>query len=75
MRTKERLARHMSFLHKRSLDVKYGLGVFKKGIVINNNLHEEKCNRLFIQMSGSSILFNHNLWFKAVEIKIKYELL
>jgi hypothetical protein len=44
MRTKERLPRHMSFLHKRSLDVKYGLGVFKKGIVINNNLHEEKCS-------------------------------
>jgi hypothetical protein len=32
------------FYHKRWYDVKYGLGVFKKDIIINNDLHERKCN-------------------------------
>jgi len=49
--------------------MKYGLGVFRKGIVIDNDLQGERCSRLLTQMSGCSIFLNCNLWFKVIEIK------
>jgi hypothetical protein len=42
LRIEERHVRHMSFLPWRWYNVKYGLGVFKKDIVIDDNLHEER---------------------------------
>jgi hypothetical protein len=55
--------------------VKYGLGVFKEGIVINNDLHKKRYNQLLIQMKGCSIFLSHNLWFKVIEIKTEQGLL
>jgi len=52
-----------------------GLGVFKKSIVINNDLHQERCNQLLIQISVCSILLSCNLWFKVIKVKRKQELL
>jgi hypothetical protein len=49
------------FYHKRWYIGKYGLGVFKEGIVIDNNLHREKYN----------VLLNRNLWFRIKEIKME----
>jgi len=55
--------------------MKYGLGVFKKGTITDDDLHGERCNQLFTQMSGCSILLNCNLWFRVEEIKTKQEFL
>jgi len=63
------------FYHKRWYDVKYGLGVFRKCIVTNDDLHGGRCDWLFIQMRGCCILLNHNMWFWVVEIKTKHGLL
>jgi hypothetical protein len=57
------------FYHKRWYNVKYGLGVFKESIVIDDDFHEERCNQLLTQMNGCSVLFSHNMWFKVEEIK------
>jgi predicted amidohydrolase len=51
--------------------MKYGVGVFKESIVIDEDLHIEKCTQLLTQMSGCNILFNLNLWFKVEKIKTK----
>jgi hypothetical protein len=55
--------------------MKYGLAVFKEGIVTNNYFHGEKCSQMFIQMNGCSILFHCNLWFKVTGIKMEQGLL
>jgi hypothetical protein len=47
--------------------MKYGLGVFRKGIV-TNDIHGKK---YITQMSGYNILLSHNMWFKVKEIKTK----
>jgi hypothetical protein len=39
LKTKERPTGHSHFYHKRWYGVKYGLRVFKKNIVTNDNLH------------------------------------
>jgi hypothetical protein len=44
LRIEERLVRHRFLYHKKWYDVKYGLGVLKKGIVINDDLHEKRCS-------------------------------
>jgi hypothetical protein len=59
------------FYHKRWYNVKYGIGVFRKGIVTNDNLHEERFNQLLTQMNGCNILLCHNLWFRVEEIKME----
>ncbi len=59
------------FCHKRWYNVKYGLGIFKKSTITNNNLHEKRCSRIFTQVSGCTILLNCNLWFGVVKIKTK----
>ncbi len=71
LRTKERHARHNHFYHKRWYGVKYGLGVFREGIITNNDLHEERFNRLLTQMNGCNILLSYNMWFKVEEIKME----
>jgi hypothetical protein len=50
--------------------MKYGLEVFKEGIVIDD-IHREKCTQLLTQMSECNIFFNRNLWFKVEEINIE----
>jgi hypothetical protein len=55
--------------------MKYGLGVFREGIVIDDNFHKEKCSQLLTQVSGCNILFSRNLWFKVKEIKMEQGLL
>jgi hypothetical protein len=59
------------FYHKRWYIGKYGLGVFRKGIVKDDNLHKKKCSRLFIGMSICNILFNCNMWLIVEEIKME----
>jgi hypothetical protein len=49
--------------------VKYGLGVFKRNTVIDDDFHGERCNQLFTQMNGCNIFFSCNLWFKVEKIK------
>jgi hypothetical protein len=49
--------------------MKYGLGVFKEGTIIDDDLHGERCSQLPIQMNGCNILLNHNMWFKVEKIK------
>jgi len=51
------------------------MGVFKESIVLDDDLHKERCNQLFIQMNRCIILFDHNLWFKVVEIKTEQGIL
>jgi hypothetical protein len=53
----------------------YRLGVFKVGIVPDDNLHGMKCKQLFIRMSRCNILLNRNLWFRVVDIKMEQGLL
>jgi hypothetical protein len=59
------------FYHKMWYNMKYGLGVFREGMITYNNLHREKYNRILIQMNGCNIFFSHNLWFKVEEIKME----
>ncbi len=65
MKIKERFVGHKkwydirSFYHKKWYDKMYGLGVFRKGTVLDDNFHEERCN----------ILLNRNVWFKVIGIK------
>jgi hypothetical protein len=47
------MARHMDW------------GVFKKGMILDDDLHGERCNRLFIRMNKCNKFFNYNLWFKV----------
>ncbi len=63
------------FYHNKWYGVKYGWGVFIEGTIIDNNLHGEKYSWLLIQMSGYNILFNYNLWFKIIKIKLEQDLL
>jgi hypothetical protein len=63
------------FYHKKWYGGTYGLGVFRKGIVLNDDLHIGSWNQLLIQMNGCNILFSHNLWFKIVEIMTEHGLL
>jgi hypothetical protein len=49
--------------------------VFKEETITKDNIHEERCSRLLIQLSGCNMLLNYNLWFKGVEIKTKEGLL
>jgi len=42
-------------------DKKYELGAFRKGIVIDDDFHGERCN----------ILLNYNMWFRVKEIKME----
>jgi hypothetical protein len=51
--------------------VKCGLGIFKEGTIIDDDLHKERCSQLLTQMSGCNILLSCNLWFKVEEIKTK----
>jgi hypothetical protein len=51
--------------------MKYGLVVFREGIITYDNLHIERCSRIFTQMSGCSVFFSRNMWFEVVEIKIE----
>jgi len=51
--------------------MKYGLRVFRKGIVIDNDIHGERFNQLFTQMSGCNILLRCNLWFRDENIKME----
>jgi hypothetical protein len=51
--------------------VKYGLVVFKEGVVTGNDFHGKRCGQIFTQMSGCNIFFNNNLWFKVAEIKME----
>jgi hypothetical protein len=53
------------FYHKKWYNKTYGLGVFKEGAVLNDDLHGKRC----------SILFSCNIWFKVVKIKTKQGLL
>ncbi len=55
--------------------MKYGLVVFRKGIITDNDFHGKRCSRIFTQMNGCSILLNNNLWFKVTEIKMEQGLL
>ncbi len=71
LRTKEGLQGTGCFYHKKWYGVKYGLGVFRKGIVTDDDLHEKICNPILTQMSGCSIHFNGDLWFRIEEIKTK----
>jgi len=48
LKTEERLAGQGRFYHKKWYDETYGLGVFKKGIVLDDDLHKERCSRLLI---------------------------
>jgi hypothetical protein len=57
------------FDHKRWYNVKYGLGVFREGTIIDDNLHIEKCSWLLTRMNGCNIFFNRNLWIRIIEIK------
>jgi hypothetical protein len=41
--------------------MKYGMGVFKKGTVINDDPHKERCSQILTQMRGCSIFLNHNV--------------
>jgi hypothetical protein len=44
LRIEEKPIGHNHFDHMRWYGVKYGLGVFKEGIVIDDDIHERKCN-------------------------------
>jgi hypothetical protein len=55
--------------------MKYGMGLFRKGTLIDDDLHIEICSRLFTQMRGCSILLSHNLWFKVAVMKMEHGLL
>jgi hypothetical protein len=59
------------FYHKKWYNMKYGLRVFRKGIVIDNDIHGERFNQLFTQMSGCNILLRCNLWFRDEDIKME----
>jgi hypothetical protein len=52
--------------------MKYGLVVFKKGKVSNNNLHGKKCSQIVTQMSGCNIDAPPNsLMDSIVSLKVK----
>jgi len=51
--------------------MKYGLGVFKEGTIIDDDLPKKRCSQLFTQMSGCNILLNYNLWFRVIELKME----
>jgi len=72
LKTKKRHVGHKLFLPQEVVfGMKYGLVVFRKCIVIDDDFHGERCNQILTQMSGCNILLSHNLWFKVVEIKMK----
>jgi hypothetical protein len=75
LRTNEKLVGHKCFYHKKWYDGTYGLGVFRKGTIPNDDLQIKRCSRLFILMNGCNILLNCNMWFRVVEIKIEQGLL
>ncbi len=54
--------------------MKYGMGVFGEGTIIDDDLHRKRCNQLLAQMRGCSVCFSHNMWFKIEEIKTKHGL-
>jgi hypothetical protein len=55
--------------------MKYGLVVFRKGTITDDDFHGKRCNRILTEISGCNIFLNHNMWFKVVEIKMKQGLL
>ncbi len=55
--------------------MKYGMGVFKEGIIIDDDLHIDRSSQLLTQMRGCSIFLNHNMWFRVEKIKTEEELL
>jgi hypothetical protein len=72
LRTEERLVGHKLFLTTISGMTRHmDWGVFKKSTVPNDDLHTQRCSRLFIQMNGCNIFLNYNLWFRVVKIKTK----
>jgi hypothetical protein len=53
LKTEERHVVHKLFLPQEVVfGMKYGLVVFRKGTVTNDNFHGERCNRILTQMSG-----------------------
>jgi hypothetical protein len=68
-KNKGKVTKHMSFLSQEVVWREVWTRVFKKGIVIDDNIHEEKWSRLFTQMCACNILLNYNLWFKVEEFK------
>jgi hypothetical protein len=46
LKIEERPMGHMSFLPQEVVRRKYGLGVFKEGIIIDDDLHRVRCNWL-----------------------------
>jgi hypothetical protein len=69
LRIEERLVGHKPFLPREVVQHEiwtkrlYGLMLLKIGMVIDNDFHEERCNRLLTQISECNILFSYNLWF------------
>jgi hypothetical protein len=44
LKTEERFMGHMSFLPQEVVRWDVWTGVFREGTIVDNNLHEEKCN-------------------------------
>jgi hypothetical protein len=69
LRIEERLVGHKPFLAREVVQHEiwtkrlYGLRLLKIGMVIDNDFHEERCNRLLTQNSECNIFFSYNLWF------------
>jgi hypothetical protein len=55
--------------------MKYGLGVFREGRIIDDDLHTKRCSQLLTQMNGCNILLSHSLWFRIEEIKMEQGIL
>jgi len=60
---------------KRWYSMKYGLGVFREGRIIDDDLHIERCSQLLTQMNGCNILLSCSLWFRIEEIKMEQGIL
>jgi len=63
------------FYHKRWYDMKYGLRVFKKNIVIDNDLHGKRCSWLLTQIKGSTCFLAIIYGSESLKIKTKEGLL
>ncbi len=66
---------HRLFLPQDVVQHEVWIGVFREGTITDNNLHEEKYNKIFTQMSGCNILFSHNMWLRVKKIKMEHGLL
>ncbi len=66
---------YKSFLPQKVVWRDVWIGGFRKGIILDDDLHGERCNLLLVWMNECNILLNCNIWFRVVEIKTAQVLL